>query len=116
MCFQHEKGPRLREGLFFGGGSGGGAVGPKLKLSGLLRLLLLVRAGCWGRRVAGELLQIVLQQADLNASAAHVLGLGVLIGGGNWGVTHAYEVDPVDRNLMVKYQVTHDRLSHLLRV
>src|SRR5204863_8928385 len=45
-----------------------------------------------------------------------LLRLGVGRGGLHRGVAHADEIDPVDRNLVVEYQVADNRLGHLLRV
>jgi len=85
---------------------------------GLFRLLLLIDAGCRGSGVAGELLKVVLQQADFYTAPTHALGLSVccLIGVGSWGIAHAYEVDAIDRDVMGENQIAHDRLGHLLRV
>src|SRR5690242_19959096 len=66
----------------------------------------------WGHgrstRARGQLLQVVLQQADFNPPAAHALGLGSLLFGRSRqrGVAHAYHVDPVNRNFVVLNQVT----------
>src|ERR1700704_3574951 len=106
------KRPSLARGPF----SGGGTQARRLLVPNLslLRLLLLVRSGGWGGRGARELLQVVLQQTDFYASAAHMLGLGVLIRVSDRSVAHAYEVDPIDGNLVAEDKVAHDRLGHLL--
>src|ERR1700722_1013800 len=80
----------------------------------LLRLLLLVHAGC-RRSIAGELFQIILQQADFHAATVGVLRLvGFIRSGGS--VAHADQVDAINGDLVVKDEIAHHRLGHLLRV
>src|SRR5271165_49192 len=79
------KSPSLARGAFLGEGLGRGAHWvPNL-------------FHCWSR-IAGELFQIVLQQADLDAPAAGVLRLGGLVGA-HGSVAHAHQIDPVNRDL-----------------
>src|SRR5208282_4227470 len=112
----HAKKPlACAKGFFWGEGLDRTSVGPSYNNSVLLQLLLLRGAGGRGSGVAGELLQIVLQQADFNTAAADALGLRGLIRG-DGRVAHADEVDAVDRNLVGEHEVAHDRLGNLLRV
>src|SRR4051794_15871985 len=95
--------------------SGGGILGEApVAILKLLRLLL--RVGAHRRSaVAGELFEIVLQQADLDASAGEALGLRILVRRRQRGIAHSYEVDAIDRDVMVENQVADDGFGHLLR-
>src|SRR5579862_4092071 len=95
-----KKAPRFRKELFPGEGLGQSALGSQVQFIVLLRLLLLVRSRYRSGRIARELLQIVLQQADFHASAAHALGVSILIRASDRGIAHADKVDPVERNVM----------------
>src|ERR1700722_7347609 len=100
------KNPSLARGAF-GEGFGRGAR------SNLLRLLHLIGAGGGRSGVVGELLQVVLQQADFDAATADVLGAGVV--GRRGRIAHADEIDAIDRNLVGENEIAHNRLSHFLR-
>jgi len=92
---QNEKASRFRERLSLGGGT----QARRLWVPNLLRLLLLIGHARTGR---SQLLQIVLQQADLDAAAADPLGLRVLIGS-DGSVAHPHQINAVDRNLVVEH-------------
>src|SRR5581483_1354319 len=68
-----------------------------------------------GGAVRRELLEVVLQQADFNAAAAHALRLLAVLSSLRRGIAHAENVDPVDRNLVVLDQVTNHSIGHLAR-
>src|SRR6202011_819733 len=89
---------------------------PNLRLPNLLRLLLLIDRGGRGSVVGGELLQVVLQEADFNAASADALGLRGFIRGGSGRIAHSDQVDAIDRDLMVEDEIANHRLGHLLRV
>jgi hypothetical protein len=80
---------------------------------------LLIRSGIRGRHrrsARRQLLQIVLQEADFYASSTNTNGFPVLVVGWRRSVAHGDEIDPVDRNLIIKHHVADDRFSHLLRI
>src|SRR5450759_3579481 len=97
---------------------GGGTCerGARWSRTYLFRLLRLIGAGDRGSGVGGELLQVVLQEADFDAASADTLGLRSFIGGRCGCIAHANEIDAIDGNLVVEDEITHDRLGHLLRV
>src|SRR5579864_6819375 len=80
----------------------------------LLRLLRLVAGHGRSAAIAGQLLEVILQQADFDAAAVDALGLRSIIRRDR-GVAHADEIDAVDRDLMRQHQVANYGLGHLLR-
>src|SRR5438445_6725299 len=82
---------------------------------------LFLLGSCRGRggRSSGagsQLLEVVLQQADFNATAAHALRLGAFFGSRlDRSVAHAEHVNPVNRNFVVLDEVTDHRIGHLAR-
>src|SRR5580700_3063857 len=77
------------------------------------RLLLVLSRS---RRGAGcQLIQVVLQEADLHAAAVRALGLAIASRGLRRSIAHADEVDAVDRDVMIGDQVANHGLGHLLR-
>src|SRR5579863_6761933 len=77
----------------------------------LFRLLLLIGRGDRRSGVGGELLEVVLQQADFDAATADMLAVVIR----SRGIAHADEIDAVDRDLMVEHEVANHRLGHFLR-
>src|SRR5581483_8427641 len=101
----------MREAFIFSQGLPGEApAGPRSLLGLLLRI-----GAHRGRAVAGKLLEIVLQKADLDAAAREALGLRILIAGRKRGIAHSDEVDAIDRDVMVEHEVADNGLGHLLR-
>src|ERR1039458_5464523 len=82
----------------------------------LLLLLLLILSRRRGGARRSKLLQVVLQEADFNAATRDALWLGIAGRSRRRCITHADEINPVDRNVVVQRQIADDRLGHLLRV
>ena len=76
---------------------------------------LLLRRGAGAAR--GQLLKIILKQADFYTATAHALRLLAVVGGsGRCGsVAHTENVNPVNRDFVVLDQVTHYGVGHLAR-
>src|SRR5882724_8067385 len=78
----------------------------------LLGLWLIRRCGrgC----ASGDLVQVVLEQADFDAAAADAdrLSVGVILR----RIAHSDHEYPVDRNLMIQNEIANNSIGHLLRV
>src|SRR5215470_14888415 len=69
------------------------------------RRRLLIGRRRWG--AGSQLIQVVLQEADFNASAGGPLRLRITrVGGLRRGIAHTDEIDAVDRDVVVQNEIT----------